>query len=254
MTLAPVFGYNVKIMTPTTPGCSLIDADPRYRETVVQMLRSQAWRELSAAQLFGHGLQFVSDLRTLKFISRHVQEEVDHYAIIADLYQTHVGESVDPWVREKLATRPIPWATSFLELGIAQWLYDRGGFWQLREYENSSWAPYRNAIGRIVEQEEGHQYHGQNIAVPLIRKEKDRPKVQRIFNEWLRQGLICLGRPHSEGNKYAISVGLKKRDSAECIKDYVKDILPAVREAGLRLPPREELGVDLPDDIEWPID
>ena len=232
-------------MTPSTAGVSLTEREPRYRETVVQMLRSQAWRELSAAQLFGHGLQFVSDLRSLKFISRHVQEETEHYAAVAELYQKHVGESIEPWVQEKLATKPIPWASSFLELGIAQWLYDRGGFWQLREYEESSWAPYREVVGKIVSQEEGHQYHGQNIAVPLIRQEKDRAKVQR---------LICLGRPGSEGNKYAVAVGLKKRDSAECIRDYMKDILPAVREAGLKLPPKDRLAVDLPDDIEWPLD
>lgn len=240
--------------SPTTVSQSLQGCEPRYRDTVVQMLRSQAWRELSAAQLFGHGLQFVTDLRTLKFITRHVQEEVDHYAAVAELYQKAVGESLDGWVAEKLATKPIPWASSFLELGIAQWLYDRGGFWQLREYEESSWTPYREVIGRIVDQEEGHQVHGQNIAVPLIRREKDRAKVQRLFNDWLRQGLICLGRPYSEGNKYAISVGLKKRDSSECIKDYVRDILPAVRDAGLTLPPKETLGVELPDDLEWPVD
>jgi hypothetical protein len=34
----------------------------------------------------------------------------------------------------------------------------------------------------------------------------------------------------------------------------VKDILPAVREAGLTLPPKEQLRVDLPHDIEWPVD
>src|SRR5262245_64815228 len=219
-------------MTSTPVSLSLQECEPRYRDTVVQVLRSQAWRELSAAQLFGHGLQFVSDLRSLKFISRHVQEETEHYAAVAELYERHVGESVEPWVREKLATKPIPWASSFLELGIAQWLYDRGGFWQLREYEESSWAPYREVIGKIVSQEEGHQYHGQNIAVPLIRQEKDREKVQRIFEEWLHQGLICLGRPYSEGNKYAVAVGLKKRDSSERIKAYVRGILPAVREPG----------------------
>ena len=75
-----------------------------------------------------------------------------------------------------------------------------------------------------------------------------------MFNKWLRQGLLSFGRPGTEGAKYAISVGLKKRDSSECIKDYVRDILPAVREAGLKLPPRDRLGVDLPADIEWPLD
>jgi len=137
LTLPQFFGYKLTAMTVSSTVRSLADCDPRYRETVIQMLRSQAWRELSAAQLFGHGLQYVSDLRTLKFISRHIVEETEHYAAVAELYQKHVGESLDPWVTAKLATRPIPWASSFLELGIAQWLYDRGGFWQLREYEAS---------------------------------------------------------------------------------------------------------------------
>jgi hypothetical protein len=53
-------------------------------------------------------LQYVSDLRSLKFISRHVQEETEHYAAVAELYRSTVGESVEPWVREKLATKPDP--------------------------------------------------------------------------------------------------------------------------------------------------
>jgi 1,2-phenylacetyl-CoA epoxidase catalytic subunit len=240
----------------TTPArdVRLSACEPRYRDTVIQMLRSQAWRELSAAQLFGHGLQFVEDIPTLRFITRHVVEEAEHYVAVAELHRRHVGEPIEPWVNEKLRSKPIPMAESFLELGIAQWLYDRGGFWQLREYVDSSWTPYRDIVGKIIAQEEGHQDHGERIAIPLCRREKDRAKVQRLFERWLRLGLICLGRPGSEGNRYAISVGLKKRDSGECMKDYIRDILPAVREAGLRLPPKESLGLELPADLEWPTD
>lgn len=226
--------------------------DPKYRRTVLQMLRSQAWRELSAVRLFGHGLQFVEDIPSLKFITRHVQEETEHYVAVAELYRRHAGEPIEPWVHARLAEKPIPMAGSFLELGIAQWLYDRGGFWHLQEYRESSWTPYRDVVGRIIHQEEGHQTHGEAIAVPLCRREKERALVQRLFERWLRLGLLCLGRPGSEGNRYAISVGLKRRDSAECMADYVRDISPAVREAGLRFPPRESLGVELPPDLEWP--
>jgi ring-1,2-phenylacetyl-CoA epoxidase subunit PaaA len=234
---------------------NLRDCEPRYRETVLQMMRSQAWRELSAAHLFGAGLALVPDLKTLKFISWHIQEETEHYAVVARLYEEHAGESLEAWVNAKLATRPVPMAGSLLELGVAQWLYDRGGFWQLREYEESSWRPYAEVVSKIVREEKGHQEHGQRIAVPLLRAERDRDRAQAVFDAWLRQGLICLGRPHSEGNRYAVSVGLKRRDSAECIKDYVRDILPAVREAGLRLPPKDRLaGVELPTDLEWPLD
>ena len=124
---------------------------------------------------------------------------------------------------------------------------------QLREYDRSSWTPYREIVAKIVAQEEGHQEHGEEIAIPLCRGEHDREKVQGLFERWLKLGLICMGRPHSEGNRYAIAVGLKKRDSAECMKDYVRDILPAVREAGLHLPPQEALGIELPADIDWPM-
>jgi 1,2-phenylacetyl-CoA epoxidase catalytic subunit len=231
----------------------LSQCEPRFRQTVVQMLRSQAWRELSAVRLFGHGLQFVPDLQALRFIGHHVEEEVDHYTAVAELYREHAGEPVEPWVESKLARDPIPMASSYLELAVAQWLYDRGGFWQLREYTESSWEPYRRVVGGILAQEKGHQDHGEALAVPLCRAEKDRERVQRLFETWLRLGLLCLGRPHSDGNRYAIAVGLKKRDSAECLKDYVRDIAPAVRAAGLRFPARENLaGVELPSGMEWP--
>lgn len=226
--------------------------EPRYRETVVQMMRSQAYRELAAAHLFGHGLQFCPDFASLRFIAGHIREEIEHYEAVADLYRAQTGEPIDPWVTARLAEKPIPMAGSWLELGIAQWLYDRGGFWQLREYAGSSFGPYREIIGRIVAQEEGHQDHGESIAVPLVRSEKDRAKAQSLFEKWLRLGLLCLGRPHTDGNRFAIAAGLKKRDSAECLKDYVRDIAPAVREAGLRFPPKASLGVELPADIDWP--
>ena len=229
------------------------EMQPEYRQMLTQMMESQAYRELAAAHMFGYGLRFVPE-KWLKFMVWHIREEAEHYEAVSKMYRKFTGEDVEPKVAERLSGKPVPFAESWVELAMAQFLYDRGGFWQLREYEESSWAPYREVIGKIVSQEEGHQVHGQNIAVPLIRQEKDRARVQGIFNEWLRQGLICLGRPGSEGNKYAVSVGLKKRDSAECIKDYMRDILPAVREAGLTLPPKERLGVELPADIDWPLD
>ncbi|MBI4244150.1 MAG: phenylacetate-CoA oxygenase subunit PaaI [Planctomycetes bacterium] len=231
----------------------LMRLDSKYRDTIIQMMRSQSYRELAAAQLFGYGVQFVPDIKALKFISWHIQEEVQHYIAVADLYKKHVGESVESWVNDRLASKPLPSIHSFLDLAIAQWLYDRGGFWQLKEYEQCSWEPYRTIVGQIIKEERGHQDHGQQIAVELCKKIKDKTDAQKSFELWLRQGLLSFGRPHNEGNKYAISVGLKKRDSAECMKDFMNDIMPAVRETGLKLPKKEKFDVELPDDINWTI-
>src|SRR5207249_9057459 len=117
----------------------LKDQDQRYQDTIVQMMRSQAYRELAAAQLFGYGLQFVPDIKSLKFMVWHIQEETEHYIAVAQLYEQFVGESVEGWVAQRLKNKPIPFVSSWLELGLTQWLYDRGGFWQLQEYEGCSW-------------------------------------------------------------------------------------------------------------------
>lgn len=231
----------------------LMQRDEKFRDTVIQMMRSQSYRELAAAQLFGYGLQFVPNIKELKFISWHITEEVGHYILVADLYKEHVGESVEQWVNERLSSKPLPQIHSFLDLVIAQWLYDRGGFWQLKEYEECSWEPYRTIVGQIIKEERGHQDHGQKMAVKLIKNLDDKTEAQRSFELWLRQGLISFGRPYSEGNKYAIEAGLKKRDSAGCMKDFMQDIMPAVKEAGLKLPPKDRFDVELPDDLEWPV-
>lgn len=230
----------------------LMERDARFRDTVIQMMKSQAYRELAAAHLFGYGLQFVPDIKTLKFISWHITEEVSHYTLIANLYKEHTGESVEPWVNDRLKSKPLPSIKSFLDLAIAQWLYDRGGFWQLKEYEQCSWEPYRTIVGQIIKEERGHQDHGQKIAVEICRTLADKTDAQKSFELWLRQGLMSFGRPHSEGSKYAVSVGLKKRDSADCMRDFMADIMPAVKEAGLRLPQRDNFDVELPEDLPWP--
>jgi 1,2-phenylacetyl-CoA epoxidase catalytic subunit len=229
----------------------LSDFDQKYRETVVQMMRSQSYRELAAAQLFGFGLQFVPDIKSLKFMVWHIQEETEHYIAVAQLYERYTGESVEGWVAERLKKKPVPFVDSWLELGLAQWLYDRGGFWQLQEYENCSWEPYKTIIGKIINEERGHQSHGARIAVQLCQDASNRAEAQRLFAKWLRQGLLSFGRPNNEGNRYAIEVGLKKRDSAEAMRDFINDIRADVKAAGLRWPTKEEIEVELTDDIDW---
>src|SRR2546428_10692261 len=102
------------------------DMDERYYATVRQMIESQAYRELAAAQMFGYGLQFVPELRWLKFMTWHIREEMEHYEVVVKMYREVTGESVEPVGNRRLAQRPVAVAESWFELAIAQFLYDRG--------------------------------------------------------------------------------------------------------------------------------
>ncbi|HEV8319987.1 MAG TPA: Phenylacetic acid catabolic protein [Myxococcota bacterium] len=227
------------------------DMPERYRTTLEQMMKSQAYRELAAARMFGHGLQYVPALKWHKFLVWHIGEETEHYAAVAKMYERFTGESVEPWVNARLADKPVPFATSWFELAMAQYLYDRGGFWQLQEYENCTFPPYREVIGKIIEEERGHQGLGEKLVVELAQTGAFDDVKQPLFERWLRIGLLSFGRPHTEGNRYAIAVGLKKRDSAECFRDFLADVKPAMRAAALHFPAPAALEMDLPADLDW---
>jgi ring-1,2-phenylacetyl-CoA epoxidase subunit PaaA len=223
-----------------------MEMDERYRQTLVQMMQSQAYRELAAAQMFGFGLQYVPELRWLKFMTWHIREEMEHYEDVVKMYREFTGESVEPFVNTRLKQKPIDFAQSWYELAMAQFLYDRGGFWQLREYEECSFEPYRKTIEKIIKEEKGHQALGERIVVELTASGEHETDKQRHFEKWLRQGLLSFGRPDTEGARYAISVGLKKRDAGVVMQDFLDDIKPAVKACGLTIPPLGQIGIDAP--------
>lgn len=223
------------------------ELDDRSYQMVVQMIQSQAYRELAAAQMFGFGLQYVPELKWLKFMTWHIREEMEHYEDVVKMHQELTGESVEPTVHGRLRQKPIEFATSWYELAMAQFLYDRGGFWQLREYEECSFLPYRKVIQKIIKEEQGHQALGERIVVELTRTGQFEADKQKHFDKWLRQGLLSFGRPATEGARYAIDIGLKKRDPGPVMQDFIDDIKPAVKACGLIFPPMEAIGIVPPE-------
>jgi 1,2-phenylacetyl-CoA epoxidase catalytic subunit len=230
------------------------EMDAKMIATLTQMMESQAYRELAAAQMFGYGLQFVPELKWLKFMTWHIREEMEHYEVVVRMYKEFTGESVEPRVQARLAKKPIDFAQSWFELAMAQFLYDRGGFWQLREYEECAFVPYREIIQKILKEEAGHQGLGERIVVELCRSGRYDDRKQACFDKWLKQGMLSFGRPATDGNRYAIDVGLKKRDSGDVMQDFLDDIKPAVKACGVRFPKPEAIGLEAPASLNWSLD
>ena len=224
-----------------------------YRKVILQMMESQAYRELAAAHMFGDGLKFVPSLKWLKFMTWHIREEMEHYEDVVKMYERCTAgqdvPNIEDTVAARLAAKPFAFATTWLELAMAQYLYDRGGFWQLQEYEDCTFLPYREVIHKIVKEEAGHQELGERIVIELCQDEATRAEAQPLFEKWLRIGLLSFGRPGTDGNRFAIENGIKARDSGECMKDFVDDIRKGVAEAGLAWPTKEALGLEMPDDL-----
>ena len=223
----------------------------RVQSALDHMMKSHAYRELSTVRLFGHGLQFVTDSQWLKFMVWHINEETEHYFAVSRMYEKFCGESVDAWVYQRLESRSVPFVGSWFELAMAQFLYDRGGFWQLQEYSQCAYPPYREVVGRIVEEERGHQGLGEKIVVELCQSGGYEEVKQSLFQRWFRLGLLCFGRPNTAANRHAVEDGLKRHDAGEVMKAYIMDLKPAMRASGLCFPAPAALDLEMPPDIDW---
>ena len=226
----------------------------RYFETLARMIRSQAYRELAAATVFAEALLLAPTLKFKRKVARHIEEEMEHYEVCCLLFEELDAGDLDTWCTTRLREeRPIPPIESFLDLGMAQFLYDRASGFQLREYENSSFDPYCAVIGKILEEEAGHESFGAEILVEHCREPQRRPEAQGYFTKWLAVSLRSFGRPGTDASRYAIEAGLKTRDSAAVVDDYLDSLKTVMRLCGLTFPSREELlalGVETAPDVD----
>jgi len=213
---------------------------PRYLETVDRLLRSQAWRERGAAELFEAALPLVPAGHWRAIVEGHVREERAHYARVAEVWSKAFGRApaaLDDWVTARLATQPLPRVASFLELAMAQFLFDRAGRWQISEYLTSSFLAYRALAHAIVDEERGHEDTGARLVVELCAAPGvDGPTAQAAFDRWLAIALLSFGRAGGEGNAFAIAAGLKSRDSGKVTRAFLEEIAPTADAAGLVLP------------------
>ena len=220
---------------------------PEYRALLLQLIESQAYRELMAAQLFGHALKHVPGMKRKMMIGEHLVEELEHYECTVFLYEG-LGGDVESAIRPKLAR--IPYPESWEELAMVQFLYDQAGFWHLREYERCSYIPYRKIVGKILEEEAGHEGFGEVMLREWCAAPANRARAQELFEKWLPISLYSFGRPGTPGNRAAIELGLKSRDSGAVMQDFLNQIKPTMRSCGLRFPPRESLEVELPEKVD----
>src|SRR4051812_49998747 len=99
----------------------------RFRETLEQMMKSQAYRELAAARMFGHGLQYVVEQKWLKFMVWHIGEETEHYLAVARMYEKFTGGSGQGWGKQRPAGEPGAFSPPWFEVAVAQVLFDPRG-------------------------------------------------------------------------------------------------------------------------------
>lgn len=218
-------------------------------ELLIRIFRSQAYRELGAVRLFEAGVSVAPDETARLELLGHAQEERAHLDRVLSLWSGYAGRSMADLLVEcqaRLGARPLPTPVAWLDLAMARLLYDRAGHWQLREYLACAFAPYAALARSIVAEEVGHEDAGARAVVALVGP-RSRAAAQDAFERWLRPALLSFGRPGSAASAAAIRLGLKARAPEAVMRDFVTDVGPIARAAGLSWPRATQLGLELPE-------
>jgi len=219
-----------------------------YKQMVTQLLESQGVREFMAANIFSDALKYIPTLSLKECLAKQVVEELEHYEETIRLYRELSGNLEEVVEKRVGKYGGVPYVKSWFELAVCQFLYDRAGEFHLAEYRNCSYVPYAQIVGKILAEEEEHEGFGEQVMVEACRNPEYRNQVQQLFNKWLTFSLTSFGRPGTPGNRYAISVGLKTRDSGVVMQDFINDIKPGMVKCGLKFP--TDLGVETPTNLD----
>ncbi|MBI3090130.1 MAG: phenylacetate-CoA oxygenase subunit PaaI [Candidatus Tectomicrobia bacterium] len=223
-----------------------------YRKMVITLMDRQASREISTSEVFGQCLQFAPTVEDKLRLLRFAGEEVRHFKAIADL-MAELGVDIDAYLKNRLpagsrfthdpANEQIH---DWIEATLFNFFIDRAATFQLSEYVKGTYEPLARANRSIVAEEEGHQNFGEACLLELCKDPAVRAQFQARLKTWFVGAMRIFGRAGTPGNRYCLEVGLKTRDSGEIAAAWLDDVRPVLKRAGLRLPRREELDIDVP--------
>lgn len=226
---------------PTEPPAELTLEE---REIVAPLLESHGYRGLAAAHVFGAGLRLAPTLDDKMLLAEEAAKELGHFEAAAALYDQIGAGDLLTVVDKRVTEVPLP--STWLELAVMRFLFDRAGKFQLREYLASRHLPCAVAVTQILAEGEAHQSAGEGILRDLCGGGTERgAKAQAHFDHWLRILLHSFGRPGTWQG--AVDLGPKSRDSARVIRSFLLELTPALSACALRMPSSQELELDLPE-------
>jgi 1,2-phenylacetyl-CoA epoxidase catalytic subunit len=131
---------------------------------------------------------------------------------------------------------PETWA----DLGWFNFLGDRVGVYQGREWINSTYGPMRRSAAGVVNDEYGHSAMGHHHLKVLCETDEGRQQAQAALRTWYPRILDMFGRSDSKRDKSYIAYGLKEHTNEELRQMFISETSPMIEDLGLVLPdPRE---------------
>lgn len=167
-------------------------------------------------------------------------EEYDHYKIgkrvLADIgVDTSHMESQTLAERRLFADDRLHTCTTWAERGIFSYFGEAAVLLMLREFAESSYKPWAEAVRTIILDEKIHIAHGARVCRNLVaegRTDELQAALDRLWPTF--EGVF--GNPNSERSKLAVRYRLRATTNGEALEQYRKDMAERITALGLNLP------------------
>lgn len=234
------------VARPFGPTLSADELSETSRAELRSVLEGLGYRELSAAFLFGAGLRLAPTLDDKLVLGDQANEELAHFEAVAATYsEAGLGDLLRV-VEARAAALPSP--ASWVELVLAEVLFDRASCMQLAGHQVARYAPYAELVTKIAQEEDRHLAACEaTLREAYAARPQDFAGAQEHVTRWLRLSLEAFGRGLFE-RREGSALGLPA-DVGRVVASYLEAVRAILAEVGLRLPTRAELSLDLPGDL-----
>ncbi len=218
-------------------------ASEGYLKALKQTLVVSGDTEMISAPAYMRATRGAPNLGAYMTETGAIQDELGHahiaYRMLADL-----GEDMDELVFRRPPQKwKYPYAfdvplDSWVELVVANGLYDRAGYVLLGDiHKNSSYGPWKRALLKVEKEEGFHLRHGERWMKIFAEDPDRRDELQRALDWMFVLTLEWFGLPdglkrHEEQIKY----GIKAKTNDELRQQWMSTAVPLCEKLGMSVP------------------
>jgi hypothetical protein len=218
--------------------------DEEGKALLRKILLGQAYRQIMAANIRGHGLKFLQTTEGRRSLIADLDHILGQISRVQAIYSEVGGDDLRIDASSKMER--IPYPGSKLELAAFLATSDLAEEVAMEGYVSSICAPFAEIARDNLVHERTATKRGQQLFQAFAVGSGQHPHAQQMFNRWVVIALLALGRPGSKGDQRAVSLGLRNRSCAQATKIYLERLEPFMSACKLELPDLASAGVQLP--------
>lgn len=218
----------------------------QYREFLLKLLSVQADTEFASVQQHRPWLDRAPTFEDRWVEARIIADEMRHGWQMVKLLEDF-GEDGRSYIQDLLHRKEHEHKLDSFNMDFETWedvaafacLIDRVGMYQLRAFQECSYAPLARSIPQMLSEENLHIGAGRNTLNRIANDPGyygDKRLAQAAVRKWYPRALDMFGHTGSPGSEMAVRLGIKRWRNEEARKMYVEEATPILEKMGLRVP------------------